>query len=60
MDARLRYGLLGVAIVMSLGASHRSKNFLVTASTAPLAKEVCLAAETFRNCLLYTSDAADE
>ena len=48
MDARLRYGLLGVAIIMSLGASHRSKNFLVTASSAPLAKEVCLAAETFR------------
>ena len=48
MDARLRYGLLGVAIIMSLGASHRSKNFLVTASTTSLAKEVCVAAETYR------------
>ena len=48
MDARLRYGLLGVAIIMSLGASHRSKNFLVTAGSASLAKEVCLAAEQFR------------
>ena len=48
MDARLRYGLLLAAAIMSLGASHRSKNFLVTAGSAPLAKEVCLAAEQFR------------
>ena len=48
MDARLRYSLLLTATLMSLGASHRSKNFLVTASTSRLAQEVCVAAEQFR------------
>jgi len=48
MEARLRYSLLLTATLLSLGASHRSKNFLVTASTPRLAQEVCAAAEQFR------------
>ena len=48
MDARLRYGLLLATTLLSLGASHRSKNFLITATSPQLAAEVCQAAEQYR------------
>ncbi|MBN2021852.1 MAG: hypothetical protein JW809_03585 [Pirellulales bacterium] len=52
MEARLaRVVLLAAALVVSLGASHRSVNFVVEAPTAPLAQRIAAAAETFRHDL---------
>ncbi len=48
MDARVRCLLLLVAIAPTLGASARTRNFVVTAPTPQLAKEIALEAERFR------------
>jgi len=51
MEARvLRFALLAAAIG-SLGASHRSPNFVVTAPSAQLAREIGEAAEQYRRQL---------
>jgi hypothetical protein len=48
MEARLlRVGLI-VATILSLGASHRTRNFMATAATPDLAHQVCEEAERFR------------
>jgi hypothetical protein len=51
MDARFVRAAILVAAVMSLGASSRSQNFIVTAPSQQLADEICTAAETFRRDL---------
>ncbi len=51
MDARLSYAALLAAIVTSLGASHRTRNFAVTAPTAEFARSVAESAETNRRDL---------
>ena len=48
MDARVRCLLLLVAVAPTLGASARTRNFVVTAPTPQLAKEIALEAERFR------------
>jgi len=48
MDARLRCAALLAAALVSLGASHRTTNFIVKARTPALAREVAEAAEKFR------------
>ncbi len=49
MDARARCLLALVAILPALGASHRTRNFVVTAPTGELAQEIATAAEQFRH-----------
>lgn len=44
----LRGALLALAVVVSLGASHRTPNFVVTAPTAEIAQQVGKQAEQFR------------
>lgn len=52
MEARLmRAALVCAAALLSLGASYRTKNFIVDAATPELAREVCEAAENFRHDL---------
>jgi len=51
MDARLARAALAVAIGVSLGASHRTPNFLVTAPTLEFAEEVGRTAEILRQDL---------
>lgn len=52
MEARFfRCVLVGLVAVFSLGASHRSANFVVSAPTAELAAEVSQAAERYRESL---------
>jgi hypothetical protein len=48
MDARLLRAALIVSIFCCLGASYRTRNFMVTAATPDLAQEVCEEAERFR------------
>ncbi len=51
MQARLlRFGLL-FAILMSAGAGHRTQNFIVTAPSPELAREIGEAAESYRHHL---------
>jgi len=51
MEARLIRATLAVAAVLSLGASHRTENFIVTASTAAFARQVADTAEQLRRDL---------
>jgi len=52
MDARyLRIALAAVVVVISLGAAHRTKNFVVNAPDAKLAAVVAEAAERYRRDL---------
>jgi hypothetical protein len=52
MEARFfRLVLIALVAFLSLGASHRSANFVVNAPTAEFAKEVSRAAEGFRESL---------
>ncbi len=52
MEARLpRAVLIAAAAFFSLGANHRTENFLVTASTRQLAAEIGQTAEHFRKQL---------
>ena len=52
MEARfLRVFLVGLVAFVSLGASHRSTNFVVTAPTAEFAATVAQAAERYRETL---------
>lgn len=48
MEARLLRAVLLAASVLALGASYRTQNFIVTASTPQLAQEVGQAAEAYR------------
>lgn len=49
MDARIvRAALVAVVALMSMGASYRTQNFVVTAPTAPIARQVGDSAERFR------------
>jgi len=48
MDARLKSIVLLVAAALSLGASHRTRNFIIQAPTARLAREIGEAAEQYR------------
>jgi hypothetical protein len=51
MDARLLRAALLVGLVASLGASHRTANFVVNAPTPEIARQVGTAAEEFRQTL---------
>ena len=52
MEARIaRAALVVVVALTSLGASYRTQNFIVTAPTAPIARQVGDAAERFRRDL---------
>ena len=51
MEARWNSAALLVAILLSLGASHRTQNFVVTASSPELAREIAEAAENYRRDL---------
>lgn len=51
MEARILRALVCVAALLSLGASYRTKNFIVDAATPELAREVCESAESFRHDL---------
>lgn len=51
MEARLIQICLSLAALLSLGASHRTQNFIVEASTADFAREVAEQAEQFRHDL---------
>jgi hypothetical protein len=51
MEARLFRAALVAATLLSLGASYRTQNFLVTAPTAQLAREIGDAAEVYRRDL---------
>lgn len=51
MEARILRALVCAAALLSLGASYRTKNFIVDAATPELAREVCESAETFRHDL---------
>lgn len=57
MEARRMFTALGAALwlavtpLVAAGASARSQNFIVTAQTPALAREICEAAETFRRDL---------
>lgn len=48
MEARLLSTAFVAAALLSLGASHRTANFIVRAHNAEIAKEVALAAEKYR------------
>ena len=51
MDARIRHIAFGLACCTLLGASYRTQNFIVEASTPALAQEVGDAAEQYRHDL---------
>lgn len=51
MEARILRALVCAAALLSLGASYRTKNFIVDAATPQLAQEVCESAESFRRDL---------
>lgn len=51
MEARLVVAAVVAAASLSLGASYRTQNFLVTAATPELAQEICQQAETYRRDL---------
>ncbi len=51
MEARYLHSATVLLCLLSLGASHRTKNFLVTAPTPALSLEVAEAAERFRHDL---------
>lgn len=52
MDARyFRAAILAVVLLVSMGAGHRTKNFVVNAPDARLAAEVAQAAEKYRHDL---------
>ena len=51
MDARLVRAAFAAAALLSLGASHRTPNFIVNAPTPQIAKQVGEAAEKYRNDL---------
>ena len=51
MEARLSYAAVLAAALVSLGASHRTANFVVRAATKELAREVGDAAEKYRHDL---------
>ena len=53
MEARARCLILLIALLPALGASARTRNFIVTAPTQALADEIAQAAETFRRDLAY-------
>jgi hypothetical protein len=59
MEARLIRAALVAAAFLSLGASHRTQNFIVTASTPQLAQEICDSAEAFRRNLAIEWLAAE-
>jgi hypothetical protein len=48
MEARLTSAALVVASILSLGASHRTQNFIITAPTPQFAKQLGDSAETYR------------
>ncbi|MBW3597120.1 MAG: hypothetical protein KY475_07575 [Planctomycetes bacterium] len=48
MDARLLRPLVAICAVLSLGASHRTQHFMVTAATPQLAQEIGQYAERYR------------
>ncbi len=47
-EARIRTAVLLAALVPALGAGYRTENFVVTAPTQALAREIALSAEQFR------------
>jgi len=51
MEARLAHAVLLAAALLSLGASARTENFIVTASSPELAREAAQAAEQYRHDL---------
>ena len=51
MEARLSRAALVVAVFLSLGASHRTENFIVTAPSPDLARDVAETAESMRRDL---------
>ncbi len=51
MDARLAHAVLLTAALLSLGASARTENFVVTASSPELAREAAQTAERYRHDL---------
>lgn len=51
MEARLVSTAFVAAALVSLGASHRTANFMVRAASPEVAKEVALAAEEYRRAL---------
>ena len=51
MDARLNRIALVVLALSLMGAGHRTRNFITTASSPELAQEVGTAAEKFRRDL---------
>ena len=51
MEARLYHAAFLAAAFLSLGASYRTQNFIVTAPSPQLAREVGEAAETYRQTL---------
>ena len=51
MDARLAHAALAAAALLSVGAGHRTLNFVVTAPTSSLAREIGQAAERYRRDL---------
>ncbi len=51
MEARLKFWLVLVLLLPTFGASARTRNFIVSAPTPPLAQEIAQAAETFRHDL---------
>ncbi len=59
MEARLIRAALVAAAFLSLGASYRTQNFIVTASTPQLAQEICESAEAYRRNLAIEWLGAD-
>ena len=51
MEARLVSTAFVAAALVSLGASHRTPNFIIHAATTEIAKEVGKAAEEYRRDL---------
>ena len=51
MEARLYRAVALTAVLASLGASHRTQNFIVSAPTPELAREMADAAEAYRRDL---------
>lgn len=51
MDARLLKLAVGLSVVLAMGASHRTENFVVRAPTAKIARQVGLTAERYREKL---------
>lgn len=51
MEARLTSAALILASVLSMGASHRTQNFMVTAPTQQFAVQLCESAEAYRRDL---------